>query len=171
VTLRQGYDRVLETSGTLVGMVYGLIALLMTVDIGIRAANLGALAWLTELTEYLMYAGTFLAAAWALRQGAHVRVDVLLTLLPRRAAAGLDIAMDALGFAIAAVFLWYGSIALADAWGNHNVQYKTWAVPEWLLLAAIPVGAVLLMVEFALRLRRAPGVLPDFMDPTRKGGF
>lgn len=171
MTPRQGYDRVLEASGTLVGVVYGLIALLMTVDIGIRAANLGALAWITELTEYLIYAGTFLAAAWALRQGAHVRVDVLLTLLPRRVAAGLEIAMDALGFAISTVFLWYGSIALADAWSNHNVQYKTWAVPEWLLLAAMPAAAVLLMIEFALRMRRAPGVLPDMTDPARKGGI
>ena len=155
----------------LVGVVYGLIALFMTVDIGIRAANLGALAWLTELTEYLMYAGTFLAAAWTLRKGAHVRVDVLLMLLPRRAAAGLEIAMDALGFAIATVFLWYGSIALADAWRNHNVQYKTWAVPEWLLLAAMPTAAVLLMIEFILRMRRAPGVLPDTTDPASKGGI
>jgi len=171
VTLRQGYDRVLEASGMLVGVVYGLIALFMTVDIGIRAANLGALAWLTELTEYLMYAGTFLAAAWTLRKGAHVRVDVLLMLLPRRAAAGLEIAMDALGFAIATVFLWYGSIALADAWRNHNVQYKTWAVPEWLLLAAMPTAAVLLMIEFILRMRRAPSVLPDTTDPASKGGI
>jgi len=157
------HGAVISGLATLVAAAYGLVALFMTLDIALRAARLGALPWLLEATEYVLYGGTFLAAPWVLRKGAHVRVDLLVAGLPRRGAIGVEVAADALGFFVSAVFLWFGTTAALEAWRDNSMQFKTWAVPEWILLAPIPIAACLLMIEFALRATRVRGA---HVDPT-----
>lgn len=155
------HEAVISGLATLVAVAYGLAALLMTADIGLRAARLGALPWLLEATEYVLYGGTFLAAPWVLRKGAHVRVDLLVAGLPRRWSTAAEIGADAVGFFVSATFLWFGLAAAAEAWRENSMQFKTWAVPEWILLAPIPLAAGLLMIEFALRAARVRGVHVD----------
>jgi TRAP-type C4-dicarboxylate transport system permease small subunit len=165
------HEALLEGAATLVALLYGLVALLMTVDIGLRACRLGSLPWLLEATEYVLYGGTFLAAPWVLRKGAHVRVDLLLMSVPRSVAVAMEIVADAIGFAVSAILLWFGAAAALDAWRENAMQFKTWAMPEWILLALIPLGALLLMVEFALRVRRVRGVVAEEIDPTSRAGI
>jgi hypothetical protein len=40
------------------------------------------IAWSNEISELLLYAMTLLAAPWLLREGRHIRVDILLRVLP-----------------------------------------------------------------------------------------
>ncbi|MGH8429640.1 MAG: TRAP transporter small permease, partial [Solimonas sp.] len=137
----------------------------------LRDLGLGSLPWLIELSEYLMYAGTFLAAPWVLRQGSHVRVDVLLVALPKRLAMRAEQIVDCCGLAISAVLLYYGAAVVADAWRGGMVAYKTWYVPEWLLLLAIPLGCALLAIEFILRILRVKGVVRDEYNVTDRASL
>lgn len=168
--LRSLHGGVLELSGTFAGLAYGAIAALMCIDIAVRSLGLGSLAWLTELTEYLLYAATFLAAAWALRHGAHVRVDVLVASLPAPRARALEGATNAVGLAVSAVLLGFGAAAVLEAWRAGAVQYKAWATPEWLLLLPLPLAGLMLAVEFALRLRRVPEAVQD-IDPAKRASL
>ena len=165
--LRALHARLLDFSGSLAGLAYGAIAALMTADIALRGLGLGTLGWLTELTEYLLYAATFLAAAWALRQGAHVRVDILLVQLGPRRARLLEQAMDVIGLAVALVLLGFGAAAVLEAWRAGAVQYRNWATPEWLLLLPLPLCGLMLAVEFVLRLRRVPEATRDVAPANR----
>ncbi|TWT08664.1 TRAP transporter small permease [Reyranella sp. CPCC 100927] len=155
------FEKLIGFLCTLFGLSLGAIIVLICLDVGLRDLGLGSLPWLIELTEYLMYAGTFLAAPWVLRQGSHVRVDILLVAVPKRLAVRLEQAVDLCGLLISLVLLYYGSAVVADAWRSGMVQYKTWYVPEWLLLLAIPVSAALLAAEFVLRVLRVRGVVRD----------
>lgn len=155
------FEKLIGFFCTLFGLLLGAIIGLICLDVALRNLGLGSLPWLLELTEYLMYAGTFLTAPWVLRQGSHVRVDMLLVAVPRRVAIRIEQAVDLCGLMISLVLLYYGSAVVADAWRNDMVQYKTWYVPEWLLYLAIPTGAVLLAAEFTLRILRVKGVARD----------
>ncbi len=75
------------------------------------------------------------------------------------------------GFGISLVLLYYGSAVVSDAWRNNMVAYKTWYVPEWLLFLAIPVGAAMLAIEFALRFLRVQGVVRDTYDVTDRASL
>ena len=72
------------------GVSLGLIALTVTLDVGLRNLGWGNLPWLIEVAEYTLFVSTFLAAPWVLSLGAHVRVDVLVSALPRDAAVAVD---------------------------------------------------------------------------------
>lgn len=158
--LLQLHGRAIAGLGTLVAVLYGMAAALMALDIGIRAVRLGALGWLPEAVEYLLYAGTFLAAPWGLRENAHVRIDVLVAAAPRRVAVALEIATDVLGALVAMTLVGFGTIAAHEAWRDKAMQFKTWVTPEWILLAVIPASGLLLLIEFGLRAARVHGVAP-----------
>lgn len=152
--LKAGYDGLFALLGAVVGFAIAAMALLITLDVLLRNAGLGNLPWLNEVAEYALYAGTFLAAPWALRQGAHVRVDLLISSVPPAVARVMELLVDAIGAAISGVLLYYGLNAAIGAYLQGSVQYKTLAVPEWWLLSAIPLSALLLAAEFCLRFSR-----------------
>jgi TRAP-type C4-dicarboxylate transport system permease small subunit len=165
------FEKLLSFFCTLFGLVLGLIIVLICVDVALRDLALGSLPWLIELSEYLMYAGTFLAAPWVLRQGNHVRVDMLFVALPKRLAVRLEQLVDLVGLGISLVLLYYGSAVVSDAWRTNMVAYKTWYVPEWLLFLAIPTSALLLAIEFVLRFLRVQGVVRDTYDITDRASL
>ena len=179
--LLRAFGRMLDALGILVGLVFGAIALLICLDIAFRnvpdllnwigitkGMKPSALPWVTELTEYLMYGAAFIGAPWALRKGAHVRVDVLISGLKPTQARLLDYFIDLVGFAISLVLLVYGFLAVLDAWNTNMVERKTWNFDDWLLLPPIPISGLLLAIEFALRFFRLTGVERDSVDVTQK---
>ena len=165
------HGRILEFFCALFGVVLGVLILLMCVDIAIRDLKLGSLPWLIEVTEYAMYGGTFLAAPWVLRQGSHVRVDILLTSIGKGAARALDTVLDLVGLGICLVLVIYGIDAVLNAYKGNMVQYKTWNAPEWILLLPIPTGGALLSIEFVLRIFRIGEAAAAAPDPSKRASI
>jgi TRAP-type C4-dicarboxylate transport system permease small subunit len=166
-----GFERLLSALSTLFAIALGVLVAAMCLDVAIRWASTGSLSWVTELTEYVIYGGTFLAAPWVLRQGGHVRVDILLLHLPRRWAIALERLLDGIGILLSLLLAFYGAVAVRDAWRDNMIQFKTWNTPEWLLLLPIPIGCTLLAIEFALRALRVPGVVKDTVDVLDRPSF
>ncbi len=159
----RAYERLLDATGTLVGLVIGCIVALMCLDVfarngptvlqwaGVANVHPGALPWVTELTEYLLYGCTFVAAPWVLHKGAHVRVDAFLTNLSPETTRSLGRLCDLIGLAVSLVLAVYGVLAVVEAWNGAFYARKTWNFPEWLLLAPIPLSGLMLAAEFVLR--------------------
>lgn len=154
MTLSDGYARLLEVCGLLAGATIGVLAVLVSVDVLIRNLGIGNFPWLLEVAEYALYVSTFMAAPWVLRLGAHVRVDLLLTVVPAAVARVLEIVVDVLGASICLVLLYYGLLAAVDSFSLGARIDKELLVTEWWLLAVIPLSCGLLAIEFALRIRR-----------------
>jgi TRAP-type C4-dicarboxylate transport system permease small subunit len=169
--LLKAFERVLELFCTVFALMLGALIFLMCLDIAIRNFRIGSLPWLIELTEYAMYAGTFLAAPWVLRLGSHVRVDAVLAALPKKLAIRMEQLVDAVGLAISLVLVYYGALAVLDAWSTNLVARKTWNFDEWLLLLPIPVSGALLAVEFVLRIARVRGVVADELDRAKRASI
>jgi len=148
------YERLLDAFGILAGAAIAVLAFLVTIDVVIRNLGLGNLPWLLEVAEYGLYATTFLAAPWVLHLGAHVRVDVLLRVLPRQAALLLEGLADLLGLAASLVLLVYGLQATATSYEDGSLLFKELVVTEWYLLAVMPFAAAFLIIEFVGRLYR-----------------
>ena len=159
------YDQI----GTLVGIVIGLFAIAISLDLVLRLFKIGNLPGMQEIIEYVLFACVFLAAPWALRLGAHIRVDVLISTLPERWARFADRALDTVGCIICSALAWYGCRNLAQAYTFNAMQRKYFDVPEWWLLAVFVICFVLLAVEFASRLLR--GGAPPEAESTHDGGM
>ena len=97
---------------------------------------------------------TLLAAPWLLRQGQHIRVDILLRAIPARVGWLLEWVGDILGLACSLYFVWYGCKVLAASYQSGAISIKTLVTPEWWLLAPLPVAFALFAIEFVFRMHR-----------------
>jgi TRAP-type transport system small permease protein len=133
----------------LLGMV-----VIVTADIVLRNAVGSGLVWANEVSEYSLYLMTLLTAPWLLRRGQHVRLDIILTLVPARVAWLMEAVGDLLGFAVCIVLVRYGFAMSYDSWRLGAITIKNLVFPEWWLLAPLPATFVLLAVEFVFRFDR-----------------
>jgi TRAP-type transport system small permease protein len=141
------------------------MVLLICLNIALRNAGLGVVAWTEEVSEYALYAITLLAAPWLLRRGFHVRVDVLATSLPPRLGWAAEALADLVGLAVCLGLAWYGAAATAAAHEAGALSIKGLVFPEWWLLAPLPAAFALLALEFGFRL---DALLRGPRRPTRR---
>lgn len=149
----KAYRLVLQAFAWIAAVVLGAMALAVTFDVVARNLGWGNTGWVVELTEYSLPVATLLVAPWLLHRNEHVRLDVLLTLIPKRIAILLERSADVLGILICAVFVWFSVILIFDSARLGSMVVKTLSIPEWWQYALIPVSFSLLAVEFARRLR------------------
>jgi TRAP-type C4-dicarboxylate transport system permease small subunit len=147
----------LHAGAVAAALLLGGLSLLVTTDVVARNLGWGTLPWILEVSEYCLPLATFLVAPWLLARGEHVRVDVLITLLPRPVARALERAADAAGFAVCAIFVVYGIRAIASSVQQGSLEMKSIVFPEWWLFAPVPLSFALLAVEFLRRLFARPG--------------
>ena len=153
--LARAYVYVVTGLGYAAGLALAVLALLITTDVVIRNLGIGNFPWLLEVSEYVLFVATFLAAPWVLRENAHVSVDLLLTGLPRGARHVLDAIANLLGVAVCATLTWYGLRVTRDGFVRGDWISKELVVPEWPILAVVAVAGCLLVVEFLQRLVRS----------------
>lgn len=155
--------------GSAFGICIGLFAIAISLDLFLRQFKIGNLPGMQEIIEYLLFAGVFLAAPWVLRLGAHVRVDLVIAGLPKRAARILDRGLDLFGLAICLVLIWFGTINLKDAYTFGSMQMKYFNVPEWWFLTVFVISFFMLALEFLSRFVR--GGRPAGAENAEDGGL
>ena len=112
------------------------------------------LAWSNEVSELMLYLLTMCVAPWLLRQGQHIRVDILLQALPKKVAWALEWVGDSIGLACCLFMAWYGARAAWASFREGAVNIKTLVTPEWWSLAPLPIVFVLLAIEMVFRMGR-----------------
>lgn len=115
----------------------------------------------TEAQWYLFSAVFLLGAAYALRHGVHVRVDVLYERLSRRTRAWIDLAGTALFLVpFSVMMLWVAFPAVATSWEIRETSPDPGGLPRY------PVKA-LILVSFALLLLQAVSEIVKLVDVIR----
>ena len=152
------YGRLLAGLALLGCAILFAMTMIIVADVALR--NLAVpglpqgLAWSNEISELMLYLLTMCVAPWLLRQGQHIRVDILLQALPRRLAWQLEWVGDVVGLACCGVIAWYAAQAAWSSYVSGAVNIKTLVTPEWWALAPLPVVFVLLSIEMVFRMIR-----------------
>ena len=149
----RAYALLLQAFAYIAAVLVGAMALAVTLDVVGRNLGWSNTGWVVELTEYALPVATLLVAPYLLYRNEHVRLDVVLVLLPKRISLFLERSADVLGMMICAIFVWYGAKLILDSARLGSMVVKTLAIPEWWQYALVPVSFTLLAIEFARRLR------------------
>jgi TRAP-type C4-dicarboxylate transport system permease small subunit len=112
------------------------------------------LAWSNEISELMLYLLTMLSAPWLLRQGQHIRVDILLRAIPRVVAWGCEWIADIFALLCCLWMVWYGARVAFKSFTEGSMTIKTLVTPEWWSLAPLPVAFLLLAIEMIFRMHR-----------------
>ncbi len=149
----------------------GLIAVLIPLNLLLIKMQWGSMWWLYEGVEYTLYVGVFLGAPWVLQQGAHVRVDVLTSALPKHIAAHVERFLDIAGAGLCFLLCWYGIRATISEFEDGTMPDKALSIANWYMLTVFAVSFFLLGIEFLLRFRRAGEIVEAEAATTKDSGF
>lgn len=117
--------------------------------------------WLTESVIYGHAALFMLAAAWTLREGGHVRVDVFYAEAAPRTRAWVDLGGALLLLLpFMAVLFYFAAPYVARSWAILETSRETSGIPAvFLLRTLIPFFALLMMLQGVAQAIRALDVL------------
>lgn len=156
--LAAGYGRLLDALAALACLIVLAMMLVICVDVLFRNAPLipgfRGVPGANEITEYALYLVTMLIAPWLLRQGQHIRIDILLRVIPARLAWAFEWLVDVLALGAALALAWYGLQVTVASYQRDAMILKGITFPEWWTLAPLPVAFVLLVIEILFRMHR-----------------
>src|SRR5262245_14657241 len=152
--LSTAFGRLFDALALIAALMLLAMVVVVTADIVLRNVGRGGFVWANEISEYSLYLMTLLTAPWLLRRGAHVRLDIILTLVPPRVAWLMEAVGDLLGFAVCVVLIRYGIAMTVDSYRIGAITIKNLVFPEWWLLAPLPLAFVLIAIEFVFRFDR-----------------
>jgi TRAP-type C4-dicarboxylate transport system permease small subunit len=146
--LTRAYDGLLNAMAALAAASMPVMALAVTYEVVMRYVFNDPTIWAVDLSEYIMLYATFLAAPWLVREGGHIRIEALLSLLSPRNQHMLGVVAAIISAAVAAVLCWQGLDATLDAYTRGVIIARSWRVPRWIVWALIPVGSFFITIEF-----------------------
>jgi TRAP-type C4-dicarboxylate transport system permease small subunit len=152
------FGKLLEALALLGCAVIFLMTLMICADVLFRnvrvVPGVYGIAWANEVSEAMLYLVTMLTAPWLLRQGQHIRVDIVLRAVPPRMGWYFEWIADALGLVCCLMISWYGVRATLASLKAGSLSVKTLITPEWWMLAPLPAAFLLLAIEMGFRMRR-----------------
>ena len=124
------------------------LMLLICVDVLLRYVFNAPLSWGVEISEISLLWITMLGSAYVLREGGHIRVDLLFNMISpaaTRRCAMFSCVICAIACAVLTVF---GSEAVLTSIMRGSFRPTQLEVPVWAIIIVIPVGAALLTLRF-----------------------
>jgi TRAP-type C4-dicarboxylate transport system permease small subunit len=161
--MRLVLDRFYTALGAL-GALFILATLVVQV-VGIAGRELGfAMAGLDAYAGYCLAAGSFLAMAYALRRGDHIRVTLILTRLKGRTRYWMEVICLAVATGLSGYFAWFSAKLVWGSYTYNDISQNVDATPLWIPQLSMALGLIGLAVAFAEQLavtlrtgRLAPG--------------
>lgn len=143
----KGVTRLNNAIGRSVALLVFLMFLLITIEVGFRYFLNSPTVWTNELTQMLFGLYGILSGGYILAQREHVNVDLLHSALPVRARAVLDVLTSLVFFIFTLALLWFGYEMARDSMATWETSHSAWNPPVWPIKLAIPIGAVLLILQ------------------------
>lgn len=132
---------------------YLMLVVTMTIEVIRREVFAYSSIWGEEIVRYCFIYLCWIGAAAAVRERAHIRIDVILNYLPPRGKALIYILGDVLTLALALLALWLSVETVEISWKFGSVSHGLRVSMVWFLMA-VPIGFSLMIFRLLQSLSR-----------------
>ncbi|WP_157961744.1 TRAP transporter small permease [Acuticoccus kandeliae] len=108
--------------------------------------------WNEAIFVLVTVAAMLMAGARAVRENAHVRVDIVHVIVSARTSRILDIVAYSASLALCLFYVWCGYLFVSFARMMGTASPET-GIPDWMIYAVMPVAMSLFSVRFILKIR------------------
>jgi TRAP-type C4-dicarboxylate transport system permease small subunit len=151
----------------------GLIGLLLIVihEVIVRYVFDSPTLYSVELSEYLLVLVVFMSIGWVLKEDRHVAVTFVVDRLPERMRLGLKLLTSLLTMAFLGIIVWKGGKTTLTAYTGNYHSSSLLDFPMWIPYALIPLGALVLSLQYIVKIgelirsltdRRSGSQTPDW---------
>jgi len=141
-------DHVIIFLAVIAGGLLAIMALIVSYNVLMRYFIGKPPVWAIETTEYILVFSTFLATAWVLKHDGHVKIDILVIRLSKKSQHVLNLVVSFLGIVACGLLVWHGAKATFSLYSRDVIMMKMMPWPKWVLVAPIPVGILLALIQF-----------------------
>jgi len=131
-----------------------LSAFVLTYEVIMRYVLRTPTIWEIEASVYLTIMATFLAAAYGLKDGAHINIDLITRLLPPRFNVGLSIVTSVLSLFFCILIAWKGWAMWWEAFSKGWKSETVWSFPLAIPYFFLPLGMTLLSLQYMIQIGR-----------------
>lgn len=172
--MRKALDTLYLASGVLAALFLVAITLVVLAQVG--ANIIGKVnQWITgeplglvvpsyaDFTGWFLAASSFLALAYTLRAGSHIRVELLIQGARPPLRRFIELWCCGLGLAASGYFAYWAASLTWESWSFGDVSFGMVAMPLWIPQSGMTLGLIVLTVSFAdevVRILR--GDMPSF---------
>jgi len=142
------FDKLIEVMAALAGAILLFICAAVCYTIGMRFLFTKTTIWIMQTTEYALLWIVFLATTWLLKEGGHITTDVVYTHLNEKTKRYLDYIMFIIGGIACAVLVYFGVDYVRECIAKGVTDVRAVTVPKWTIFIIIPIGSILLTVQF-----------------------
>ena len=107
--------------------------------------------WVIDFTEYALLYIVFLASAWVLREEGHVKIDILLVILSPKLQRTLNTITSVIAAVACCVLFAFSLWVTWGAFAGGEILWKSTIIPKWPIYIIMPIGSLLLTVQFLIR--------------------
>ncbi|MGF1594177.1 MAG: TRAP transporter small permease [Kiloniellaceae bacterium] len=132
---------------------YSFIVLVIAIEVIRRFVLMYSSVWGEETARYAFIYLVWIGAAVAVRDRAHIRIDVITHLLPPRGAALVLLLGDLLAVALACFAIYWSLDPVLVSWKFGNVTDGLRIIRVWFLIA-VPFGFAIMLLRLAQSIRR-----------------
>ena len=149
------FDRVLDLSAGLAAALLLAVMLATTIKVIFRYVLHEGLIGIDQISGTLLLYITFLGAAWVLRREEHVTIDLLVARRSPKVRRRLCVISSIIGALICLVLTVFGTLEVISSWQKGIRIPAELEIPRAINLAVIPLGSLLLCLQFVRRARSA----------------
>lgn len=152
-------DKVCTALAVVAGTLLLFVTFSICYSIFARATQLPNMIWIVQFSEYSMLWITFLGTAWLLPRDKHISLRIIMIRLSPKATKVFRLFHDILGILLCTAFFYYCIISTWDLYARNIVDVQAIDVPKALVVMVIPLGFLLLTLQFIRRLFEDLGII------------
>ena len=147
-TARSGFEKVNLWVGYVAGVGNLIMGLILFLEVAMRYFFGSPTVWAEEVAIYIFMWTMFAGTAYTLHAGKHIRIDLIITFLPKKTQAILDFitGIIAMAFCVFVTIQSWEMVASAVTMGKLSTTPLRF--PLWIPQSSMLIGFALLTVEY-----------------------
>ena len=141
-----------QRAGDMAGLCALAMTIFVTLDVFLRYVFNAPTIWANEASSYLLLLMVFMGSAYALREKAHIRIDVVVTRLPRQVQDWLQV-FSSITFLIFTGVLCYFTLSIfLDTVRFAETSRSLWDIPLAPWQVWLPLGLAIISLLLILNI-------------------
>jgi C4-dicarboxylate transporter, DctM subunit len=140
-------DAVTDLAGTISGWSVFAVGLFVLYEVIMRSWFKAPTMWVTDVSTYVLAWFCFMTAAYGLKTGSHIEVDVLTHALKPRTKTILHLVSLAMVFVYVVIFAYFGWDMVQESYTRHQATPNLLHFPVWVVQLGLGIGSTILVLQ------------------------
>jgi C4-dicarboxylate transporter DctQ subunit len=146
--LAKTFDTIMNGMAWIGGAISIFMMLGISADVVARYFLNSPILGMQEVCSMLILWIVFLGAAWVLKKGGHINMDVILQMLKPKAQECLNLITSSICLVVTLVLFWFSIQVTWDVFTRGTIESGNLTINSGFVMMAIPIGCLPLFIQF-----------------------